>query len=539
MLLLGALVCAAAASLVSLPGLLHGFPAGHDTHLHATAWFDLLDHWKEGNFFPAWGARFAVGLGEPVFLFYPPLSLALGAALTAIFGAGSAPTIFLWLCVAIGAWGTFLLARTALDDRAAMLAALLFAASPYLALSGYDRNAFAELLATAILPYVLRAFLEACKHRSGMLYLGVALALVALTNIPATAVAATALTILAISKAAVDRSAAPIRAAAVGLALAFGLAGFFLVPVLYEKRWVLVEHFENQNWELEKHFPFASTAPWFQHEFEPVLRWVALDYVALTLMAGAAAFPKERRTRGALELWILSLACVVLMSSATGFLYLSLPGMRFVQFPWRYLLVLTVTTSVMLAALLRRERARYLLIAAALVLIFAWTMFWPPKFYNDPEAIWSAAFNERTRQLMGVSDYMPMTVPLGALERSMQQPAVQLFPAAPVASINIELWQTERREISFDVPQPSVILVRLNYYPGWRATIDGKPAPMAIQRDSGQVQVNVQGRGTLQLEFVAGQDRTLGWVLSLLTLGAMLVLHFRMRAAAEPTTNTA
>src|SRR5690242_14668696 len=72
-------VMAAAALLFVLPGIIYGFPTGHDTFLHATAWFDTLTHWSEGDFFPAWGARFAFGWGLPVHIFYPPLSFAFGS----------------------------------------------------------------------------------------------------------------------------------------------------------------------------------------------------------------------------------------------------------------------------------------------------------------------------------------------------------------------------------------------------------------------------------------------------------------------------
>src|SRR6266567_2795720 len=118
-----ACMCAAATLLVILPAVLHGFPAGHDTNFHATAWFDVIDHWKEGILFPSWGARFARGLGQPVYTFYPPLSLLLGSALTVIFGAAAAPTIFTWICVATGGFGTYLLARRFLPYPAAVIAA--------------------------------------------------------------------------------------------------------------------------------------------------------------------------------------------------------------------------------------------------------------------------------------------------------------------------------------------------------------------------------------------------------------------------------
>src|SRR3569832_298736 len=98
---------AAAALLFVLPGVIYGYPTGHDSFLHATAWFDTLTHWSEGDFFPAWASRFASGWGLPVHIFYPPLSFALGALCLLLLGPYFAPILFCWMVLTLAGFSAY------------------------------------------------------------------------------------------------------------------------------------------------------------------------------------------------------------------------------------------------------------------------------------------------------------------------------------------------------------------------------------------------------------------------------------------------
>src|ERR1700678_1270143 len=150
----------AASFLVIVPFFFLGNPSGHDFEFHVNSWMEVLAQWKQGILYPRWAALAQYGYGEARFIFYPPASWTLGAALGALLPWPVVPGVYIWLALTLSGSSMFLLARRWLNRRDAIFAAAFYAANPYFIVVVYWRSAFAELLAGALLPllllYVLR-----------------------------------------------------------------------------------------------------------------------------------------------------------------------------------------------------------------------------------------------------------------------------------------------------------------------------------------------------------------------------------------------
>ncbi len=73
-----------AAAVAIAPEFLRGPSCGHDFDFHLVSWLDCLNGWRHGIPYPHWTASANFGAGEPRFVFYPPLTWMLGAALSAL-----------------------------------------------------------------------------------------------------------------------------------------------------------------------------------------------------------------------------------------------------------------------------------------------------------------------------------------------------------------------------------------------------------------------------------------------------------------------
>ena len=71
--------------------LARGPSCGHDFDFHLVSWLEVARAWHNGLFYPHWASSANFGAGEPRFVFYPPASWMLGAALGTVVGWHAAP----------------------------------------------------------------------------------------------------------------------------------------------------------------------------------------------------------------------------------------------------------------------------------------------------------------------------------------------------------------------------------------------------------------------------------------------------------------
>src|SRR5271157_4767690 len=230
----------AAATAVIAPYVLRGYTAGHDIGFHVSCWLEISGLFREGILRPRW-AELAFGYGDPTFIFYPPLSLYLGAILTLLLPFRMVPGAYVWLALVLAGFSFFYLCRHFLDVRSALVGAVVYVMNPYHLLQVHGRCSFSELLVSATLPLLLLATYRMSEPgRQRVAAVALLLAIISLTSMPGGVAAGYSAFVFAIALTLTRNSGAGLIAKfAIAGILGAGLAGFFLLPAWFEKPWVI------------------------------------------------------------------------------------------------------------------------------------------------------------------------------------------------------------------------------------------------------------------------------------------------------------
>jgi hypothetical protein len=537
------------------PYFWRGNASGHDFAFHTASWMDAAAQWRDGILYPRWteGANF--GFGEPRFIFYPPLSWMFGALLSFVVPWLYVPAVFIVLTQTMAGLSAFALGRRLFPQRGALFCAVCYAANPYALLIVYMRSDFAEQLALVFFPVVILAALEATGAVQSSLatprrivFLAIVFAAMWLTNAPAGVIASYGLTVFFVWRAISQKSCRPLLYGAAGLALGFGLVGFYLLPAAYEQRWVNISQALASGLQPAQNFLYAVIADEEHNAFNRVASDAAVLMMALTAVFAYIAFPSDKQSRSeplSKTVWsallVLAVTAAFLMLRVSDIFWTVLPKLRFVQFPWRWMSLLAIPFSCFISATVARKAMRRYwaaLLAAALVAVLGCTAAWMvSRTWWDVEDI--PVLREAIDHhegFEGVDEYDPKGDDHADLpEKSVRIKllnAAQNPRAAQQVRIHVEGWSAERKEIRVTTREPVRVALRILNYPAWRVEVnDAVVIPERTEENNQMVVPLAAGSSHVVVRFTRTPDRTIGAAVTLAAMLIAVLLFFRRERA--------
>ncbi|MBB5064824.1 hypothetical protein [Granulicella mallensis] len=564
-----------AALLATLPLLLHGCSCGHDFGFHLQSWLEAAQQLRHGTLYPHWAWTAAYNAGEPRFVYYPPLSWMLGALLTLLFPISATPAIYTWIAFTAAGFAMHHLARQYTSPNAALLAAALYMANPYMLFNAFERTAYAELLAAAWIPLLLLAVLR--KHPT-VQGIAIPVALLWLTNAPAAVMACYMLALLAavrliaayrVSKKTFSPKPFPLLLTiSTGTVLGLALPAFYLVPAAYERRYVQIAMAIIPNMRFEDNFLFGHTAD-VPHNV--VLHTISLLAVVLLLLtlgtiavllyrapkagcaqeARASASHQEPGTPGP-YLALLTVVIVFLLVPISTPLWRYLPDLAFLQFPWRLLTILSAVLVFAIALLLPRgDRSRKPMLIAAPVCVLALSLLGITLYRQACEATGlpsaTAALFSTHHGVPPTDEYTPNEADNDVLRSNDPgywltpnpaafAPGTIPNPAAtdPNFSGELPVEQTVSaqapRHLVLNLAQPETLVLNLRDFPDWRLTRNGTELPAHLQRDDGLLAIALpSGPSTIDIAWHYTLDQQLGIAISACALALLGLTFLRSR----------
>jgi hypothetical protein len=465
------------------------------------------------------------------------------------------PAAFVMVAQTAAGVSAFALARRLLSERAALFAAVCYAANPYALLMIYFRSDYAELLAAAFFPLLILTALQFAGILStansssarAVVAFAATFAAVWLSNAPAGVLATYSAVLLFAWAAVTQKSLRPLGSGATALALGFGLAAFYIVPAAYEQRWVNIGEALSSTLVPRANFLYTVMRD-REHTF---FNWLASSIaVGMAVMTGFAAIggrskngeqknglgEKERTWRAML---ILAAAATVLMLRPTLFLWEILPKLRFLQFPWRWMGILAVPFAYLLATAVARRHFALVWIAATIAVLSATAAFLVHEAWWDPQDIPALqAAVAKGEGFDGTDEYDP--VGDDHYNLPPRAPRVRILPGdgdstrLAQANVFVEKWTAEDKRVRVAARAPVRLELRVLNYPAWRVEVNGAKVAPGRAEDSNQMIVSVPaGESRVSVRFTRTLDRTVGVIVSSLSLLIAFIL-FGLQWSTSP-----
>ena len=533
-----------------LPAYWFGLPSGNDQSQHYQFAWTVYNSVKGGDLYPSFAPDTNHGFGDYGLRFYPPLTYYVLAGLRSVTGEWYfASMIALTLVFFAGALGVYLWARDLFDERTALIAAALYTFTPYHLNEIYNNALLAEFFATAILAWCF-LYLRRTMHRGGardMLALAVACSLLVLTHVPLTMIGGIAMAVYATCLAERRNVRQQIRSLIlVGVMTAF-LTAFYWTRWLPELAWIThnTARYFSTTWDYRTNF-LLLPSHWTSLGEDVLNLWFAdlMLFVAVlvALPATVIAIRSREKGRSYLPLVVTCAVAVLFTTPITKPLWDNIGILQKVQFPWRWLAIVSLFGALLGAVGIMRgldaSHGKKVLVPGLIALSLAGFAFMAVLIVRTPVYITReqlnveiASFDDST----GCDCWWPVWAKTEAF-------AQRDYVVAPGREITINAWSPYKRSFSFGPGNSTTATIKTWYYPDWiavGASIDVAPKP----DENGVLTIDIpEGPGGVSLLFfepgyvrVATLIALIDWMVVLFAGAAFLITS---RHRTFPTSET-
>lgn len=509
-----------------------GWIETHDGIFHLIRLEAMATSLKAGVFPVRWIGSLDNGFGLPLFNYVYPGPYYLGA-IPLLLGVGS-----LWVLklvtigfLGLGALGVYLsLAR--LSRPGALLASVFFLVTPYLLELVYVRGALGELAAVCLLPWVIASYLDLGDRGRFRWYHPLAFALLLLShNFLSFLFLPLYLLLIFIRRRAV-------KPALLSLALSFGLASFFVLPLFLEQGYLTSVATGNFTYTLADHFVYFRqlVLPSWGHGHSVVGLGDGLSFqlgiptLGVLLLAIFVAFGKKgSNLRLLLALALLIIFAMLPISSP---LWSLLSPLSLIQFPWRLLSLMVVLTPYLVFLLFTHfPRIRPILLLLLLPGFFYAWQYSTPAYLGSSEQLERELYIHREKTTTSSrAELLPRWVDgqerwrgaedLRIVSGNAEVTVIKSSPVNLVVSSSTQAVDTQ-------------YLLRRNYFPAWHLTNEnGKKLPLTPS-DNGEILFTPElGTHTYTLIMGSTMLESLSNLISFLALLLLVGLALKPRLKA-------
>ena len=497
----------------------------HDFHVFRQYEFDKCT--AEGIFPCRWAPDAGLGYGEPLFNYYGQFPYWLGTIfrLSGFPVLDSVKSVFI-LSLVLSGISMYLLAKEFWGSDGALVSALFYTYAPYRAVDVWVRGALPEALSFVFFPLIL-LFIEKKKY----LLFSFSLFLLLITHNLSLFMFLPFMGIWWLVRSW-DWKFIP-----AGL-LSLVLSSFYLLPVIFESNLVTLTQTTAGYYDYSLHWTTLSQlflsrfwgyggSNWGPNDTMSFsighLHWI----IALVVVPFAFLVKKSKKHIIPTSLFvILALIALFLTHGKSEVFWKIIPGLPFVQFPWRFLSMSTFFLSLTAGVLTKLFSPKLTLIFSSTFLLLLSANFFGPDIWlnlNDTQYFSGKLWDEQRSSAL--SDFWPKSAPRLPQSFAPSLPSI----SAGDGFVSIAHFSAHSGNYRLFIQSQSALTIFPQvFFPGWTSIVDGIEQKVLIQPETGLIALDVpQGWHDIRLEFKDSFVRLMGNLVSSLTLlsaGSWLIL---------------
>lgn len=484
--------------------------------------------------------------GYPQFNYYPPLPYYIGALIhrVGVQYIDSVKILFVAGYI-LSAATMYLLITTVLKSSwAGIVAAAVYTYIPYKAVEVYVRGALSEFWAQIFFPLILWSIYKLIKNGKTkyLIWFALSVAALATTHSLMTMIFAPIAGFWAVYWLYRERWNNLFKVIWGGL-LGFGLSAFFLLPVAFERQFVHLESVLSGYFDYRAHFVSLNklflSMEWgygssgFPNEkLNLSLGIVQWAIGMLAVIFALVNFKKDKKT-SILTLLLsgVTLFSIFMMHMKSSFIWIKLPFLWYLQFPWRFLAISIFLLCLLSGFLIHFSgKFKYVLGIVLILISFALNIsfFVPKDWLNITDVEKFSGLSWEKQLTISIFDYLPIYGILPPWSKAPEFPEVLEGNVKFLEYKKGSNYQTGVVEAS----KESIIRIPLFDFPGMEVKVDGNK----IQHKNDDCRNERYCRGLITFSVPGGnhsiearlKDTPVRKIGNITTLASLIVLGFLM-----------
>lgn len=519
--------------IVILPLPLMGIPTGTDLTQHLQFASTYQDAILSGDFFPGWAATDNSGLGSIGIRFYPPFAYYLLALTNMIMGSWYDSfwiNAFFWMF--IGSLGMYLWAKEWLSPVESAFVAIFYAIAPYHRFQIYQLILFAEFAAAGVLPFCFYTITRLIRRGKpiDIILFSISFGILILTHIPTTVLGTIGLGIYSLSLIDWKNYKRDFFNLFIAGFLSLSASSFHWLRLVSEMSWVkhTSSNYTVEFYDYKQHlFPMTLKLKALMPPLDSAVIFLILcllPLVVFSLVRIKVKYEDVAEKKVIIALIIAGTICAFLTTSPSLFIWENLTFLQKVQFPWRFLSVAFVITSLgfifSISKLIKIFQAlKPLLLYLSILIFLPVLLYYFVQTVSPTLTLSRADFAKETENLKakrGCECWRPNWSQNEAFEQKEKI-------TTDGRNYNINKWDSEFREFVVEPGASQKIKVTTFYYPYWKAFVNQKPVEIEAGSD-GTILIPIgEEQATVELRFVEPFMLQFALAVSLLTWLFLLV----------------